>query len=73
MGPARKKALMRTFRSIEDIIAATPEELAAIPEIPARQAQEIWDFLHPGQKPGGPSGEEQNPGREGQERQAEEE
>ena len=47
VGPARKKALMRSFRSIEDIIAATPEELAAIPEIPARQAQEIWKFFHP--------------------------
>ena len=46
VGPARKKALMRTFRSIGDLIAATPEELAAIPEIPARQAQEIWNFFH---------------------------
>ena len=47
VGPARKKALMRSFRSIEDIMAATPEELAAIPEIPLRQAQEIWKFFHP--------------------------
>ena len=47
VGPARKKALMRSFRSIEDIMAATPEELAAIPEIPSRQAQEIWKFFHP--------------------------
>ena len=47
VGPARKKALMRHFRSIEDIAAASPEEIAAIPEIPARQAQEIWNFFHP--------------------------
>ena len=46
VGPARKKALMRHFKSIEDIASATPEELAAIPEIPARQAQEIWDYFH---------------------------
>ena len=46
IGPARKKALMRHFKSIEDIIAASPEELAAIPEIPERQAQEIWNFFH---------------------------
>ena len=46
IGPARKKALMRHFKSIEDIIAASPEELAAIPEIPDRQAQEIWNFFH---------------------------
>ena len=46
VGPARKKALMRHFRSIEEIIGATPEEIAAIPEIPDRQAQEIWNFFH---------------------------
>ena len=47
IGPARKKALMRNFKSIEEIAAAGPEELAAIPEIPARQAQEIWNWFHP--------------------------
>jgi ERCC4-type nuclease len=55
---------MRTFRSIEDIIAATPEELAAIPEIPARQAQEIWDFLHHQEKADSLRVEEQNPAQE---------
>lgn len=47
VGPARKKALMRSFRSIEEISAATPEQLAAVPGIPARQAQEIWKYFHP--------------------------
>ena len=46
IGPARKKALMRHFKSIDDIIAASREELAAVPGIPEKQAQEIWDYFH---------------------------
>ena len=46
VGPARKKALMRHFKSIDDIIAASQEELAAVPGIPERQAREIWDYFH---------------------------
>ena len=46
VGPARKKALMRHFKSIDDIIGASQEELAAVPGIPERQAQEIWNYFH---------------------------
>ncbi len=46
IGPARKKALMRHFKSIDDIIAASREELEAVPGIPEKQAQEIWDYFH---------------------------
>ena len=46
IGPARKKALMRHFKSIDDIIAASREELAGVPGIPEKQAQEIWDYFH---------------------------
>ena len=46
VGPARKKALMRRFRSIEDLMAATQEELAAVPEIPERQAEASWEYFH---------------------------
>ena len=46
VGPARKKALMRHFKSIDDIIAASQEELAAVPGIPERQAREIWEYFH---------------------------
>ena len=48
VGPARKKALMREFRSIDDLAAATAEEIALIPEIPETQAQVIYDFFHNG-------------------------
>lgn len=45
VGPARRKALMRHFRSIEEIKAATVEELAALPELNRRAAEEIYDFF----------------------------
>lgn len=46
VGPARRKALMRAFRSIEEIKAASVEELAALPEINRRAAEEIFGFFH---------------------------
>ena len=46
IGPARRKALMRNFASIEDIRNASVEELAKVPEIPENTAQQIYDFFH---------------------------
>ncbi|MBQ9611436.1 MAG: excinuclease ABC subunit UvrC [Lachnospiraceae bacterium] len=46
IGPARKKALMRTFDSIEEIMNADPQRLSEIPEISEQQAQKIWEFFH---------------------------
>lgn len=48
VGPARRKALMRHFKSIEEIRAASAEELAALPEINRRAAEDIYDFFHGG-------------------------
>lgn len=45
VGPARRKALMRSFRSIEEIRQAEVEELSRIPEIPEHIAQEIYRFF----------------------------
>lgn len=45
VGPARRKALMRHFKSIEDIKKASVEELAEIPELNRRAAEEIWQFF----------------------------
>lgn len=45
VGPARRKALMRHFKSIEDIKKASVEELAEIPELNKRAAEEIWQFF----------------------------
>lgn len=45
VGPARRKALMRRFKSIEEIRAASVEELASIPELNVRAAEEIYQFF----------------------------
>ena len=46
IGPARRKALMRSFQSIGEIMEASVEELAAIPEIPQKQAEAIYAYFH---------------------------
>jgi excinuclease ABC subunit C len=46
VGPARRKALMRTFPSIADLAEASVEELAEIPEIPLQAAENIHAFFH---------------------------
>lgn len=45
VGPARRKALMRHFKSIEDVKNATVEELCRVPEIPVNVAEQIADFF----------------------------
>ena len=46
IGPARRKALMRHFRSLEEIKAAEVEQLIEVPEIPPNVAEEIYRFFH---------------------------
>ena len=46
VGPARRKALMRHFASIEELREATPEKIAEVPEIPENQAKAIYEFFH---------------------------
>ncbi len=45
VGPARRKALMRHFKSLEEIKNATIEQLLEIPEMNERTAQEIVAFF----------------------------
>ena len=46
IGPSRRKALMRAFRSIEEIRDADPETLAAVPSMNAASAAAVYDFFH---------------------------
>ena len=46
VGPARRKALMRRFKSIEEIKNAEVEQLCEVPEIPEHIAGQIYDFFH---------------------------
>lgn len=46
IGPARRKALMRQFSSLDDIKAATVEELAEIPSMNEKAAESVYKFFH---------------------------
>ncbi len=46
VGPVRKRALLRHFGSPERFLAATREELEAVPGVPGKLAREIHEQLH---------------------------
>ena len=46
IGPTRRKALMRTFKSLEGIRDASLEELSGAPSMNARSAQQVYDYFH---------------------------
>ena len=45
VGPARRKALMRHFKSLEEIRNATTEELMELPEMNSRSAEAVVQFF----------------------------
>ncbi len=47
VGETRRKALMRRFKSIDEMKAASVEQFSAIPEIPENVAKGIYAFFHP--------------------------
>ena len=46
VGPARRRALLNHFGSVEQMLAATPEELEGVPGVPAKTARRIYAQLH---------------------------
>jgi excinuclease ABC subunit C len=46
VGPARRRALLNHFGSVEQIVAATPEELEGVPGVPPKTARRIYEQLH---------------------------
>ena len=46
IGPARRKALLRTFRTLENIRDASEEELAKAPSMNAAAARQVYTFFH---------------------------
>jgi excinuclease ABC subunit C len=49
LGHQRQKLLLGTFRSIDYIREASPEQLTSVPTIGPRLAQQIYDYFHPQQ------------------------
>ena len=50
IGPARRRALMKHFSSLEDIRNATVEELSACENMNAAAAKKVFEFFHPVEK-----------------------
>ncbi len=46
IGPTRRKALMRTFKSLEAVRDASLEELTNAPSMNAQSARQVYDFFH---------------------------
>jgi excinuclease ABC subunit C len=46
VGPARRRALLQHFGSVDRMLAATPEELEGVPGVPAKTARRIYAQLH---------------------------
>jgi excinuclease ABC subunit C len=47
LGYHRQKQLLATFRSVDYIREASPEQLATVPTIGPQLAQQIYDYFHP--------------------------
>lgn len=54
IGPARRKALMRTFASLDEVRAASVETLLEIPEMNRKSAESVWKFFHGQENAEGP-------------------
>jgi excinuclease ABC subunit C len=46
IGPARKRTLLNHFGSPEGVVAATREQLEAVPGLPGKTARELYSLLH---------------------------
>jgi excinuclease ABC subunit C len=46
VGPARRRALLNHFGSVDELLGATQEELEGVPGVPAKTARRIYAQLH---------------------------
>ncbi len=46
IGPARRKALMKGFQTLEELKAASEEEIARVPGLNQKVAQQVFAFFH---------------------------
>jgi excinuclease ABC subunit C len=46
VGPARRRALLSHFGSVDAMLAATPDELEGVPGVPAKVARSVYAQLH---------------------------
>jgi excinuclease ABC subunit C len=53
IGPSRRRAILQHFGSADRFLAASQEELEAVPGLPAKTARSVFGQLH---RTGGPAG-----------------
>lgn len=46
IGPVRRRALLQHFGSLERVMAASREELAAAPGLPAKVSRDLFEHIH---------------------------
>ena len=46
IGPTRRTALLKAYGSLAAILEAEPEELALVPSMNRKAAQDLYDYLH---------------------------
>lgn len=46
IGPSRRRALMKHFKTLDNIMAASVEELAEVPSMNKKVAEEVYNFFH---------------------------
>ncbi len=46
VGEKRKKAILKHFKTVEALKAASAEEIAQVPGVPEKVAESVWRFLH---------------------------
>ena len=51
VGPVRRKALMREFKTIDAMRAASVEDIEALPEMNRGVAEMVYAFFHEGEIP----------------------
>ena len=51
VGAVRKKAILKHFRTVEALKSASAEEIAQVPGLPKNVADDVYRYLHEGDKP----------------------
>ena len=46
IGPKRRAAILKHFRTVEDLRSATVDQIAEVPGLPAKEAEAIYQHLH---------------------------
>ncbi len=49
VGPERRKAILKHFKTVEALRAASPEEIAQVPGLPESVARNVYAMLHEGE------------------------